>query len=211
MKRAVIFVNGELADIQRLRIRKTDLLIGVDGGTNQIEKPDLVIGDLDSLKTIPENVPVIKYPTDKDFTDTELALEYCQKIKAKEIIMVGFLGRRLDHLIANLMSLSKYKFKIIEGNQEISICKDKAEITGKKGDSVSLIPLLGDCQGVTTVGLKWRLQGCSLQVGSSLGVSNVMLGKSAKVGLKKGCLLVIVSRLGLEPRTIRLRGECSTT
>lgn len=191
MKRTVVFSNGELADVSRLRLKKSDLLIGVDGGTKHILSPDLIIGDFDSLKKIPKDVPVIKYPVDKDFTDTELALQYCQKIKAKEVIVVGLLGRRLDHLIANLMSLSKYNFKIIEGNQEIFICRDKLNINGKKNDLVSLIPLLGDCQGVTTVGLKWGLQVRNLQVGSSLGVSNVMLRKSASVRLKKGCLLVV--------------------
>ena len=190
IKRAVVFVNGELADISRLKIKKTDLLIGVDGGTKHILKPDLIIGDLDSIKAIPKNIPVLKL-TDQDKTDTQKALEYLVKRGCKEIILTGLLGRRLDHLIANLMSLSKYNFKIIEGNQEIFICRNKVKITGKKDDLISLIPLLGDCREVTTVGLKWRLQGCSLQAGSSRGVSNVMLGKSAQVSLKKGCLLVI--------------------
>ncbi len=191
MKRAVIFINGELTDVSRLRLKKSDLLIGVDGGAKHILNPDLIIGDLDSLKTVPENTPVIKYPVDKDFTDTELALQYCEKQNINEVVLVGLLGRRIDHLMANLMSLSKYKFKIIEGNQEIFIVKNKSKIKGKPGDLISLIPLLGDCRGVSTVGLKWRLQGRILQVGSSLGVSNVMLGKSASVSLKKGCLLVV--------------------
>jgi len=190
IKRAVVFVNGELADISRLKIKKTDLLIGVDGGTKHILKPGLIIGDLDSIKAIPKNIPVLKL-IDQDKTDTQKALEYLVKRGCKEIILTGLLGRRLDHLVVNLMSLSKYNFKIIEGNQEIFICRNKVKITGKKDDLISLIPLLGDCREVTTVGLKWRLQGCSLQASSSRGVSNVMLGKSAQVSLKKGCLLVV--------------------
>ena len=194
IKRAVVFVNGELADISRLKIKKTDLLIGVDGGTKHILKPGLIIGDLDSIKAIPKNIPVLKL-IDQDKTDTQKALEYLVKRGCKEIILTGLLGRRLDHLVVNLMSLSKYNFKIIEGNQEIFICRNKVKITGKKDDLISLIPLLGDCREVTTVGLKWRLQGCSLQAGSSRGVSNVMLGKSAQVSLKKGCLLVVKTTL----------------
>ena len=191
MKRAIVFSNGELADISRLKIKKTDLLIGVDGGTKQILKPDIIIGDFDSLTAIPENVPLIMHPQDKDFTDTELALQFCEKQNIKEVILVGFLGRRLDHLIANLMSLSKYNFKIIEGDQEIFLIKSKAVIKGRPGDLISLIPLLGDCRGVSTSGLQWSLQIRNLQAGPSLGVSNVMLGKSASISLKKGCLLVI--------------------
>lgn len=201
IKRAVLFISGELADISRLKIKKTDLLIGVDGGAKYILrsglKPDLIIGDLDSLKKVPKNVPVIKYPKDKDWTDTELALSYCVKQKIDEVVLMGFLGRRVDHLIANIMNLVKYdlKIKIIEGNQELFICRGKIEISGNQGDLVSLIPLLGDCQGVMTCGLKWQLQRESLKVGRSLGVSNVMLGKKAKVSLKKGCLMVIKTKV----------------
>lgn len=198
MKRAIIFSNGELADLSRVKklIKKTDLLVGVDGGTKHIYKlglkPDIIIGDLDSIKAIPKDVPVLKL-IDQDKTDTLKALEYVVKLGYKEVVLTGFLGRRLDHMISNLMVMAKLPIKvsIIEGNQEIFFCKNKTEIIGKKSDLISLIPLLGDCQGVTTVGLKWRLQGCSLQVGQSRGVSNVMLGKSAQVSLKKSCLLVI--------------------
>lgn len=188
-----MFANGELADVSWLAIKKTDLLIGVDGGTKYIRKPDLIIGDLDSLKKVPKNIPIIKYPRDKDMTDMELALEYCLKQKIEEVILVGFLGRRLDHMISNLMVLAKLPIKvsIIEGNQEIFYCKNKIEISGKKNDLISLIPLLGDCQGVMTQGLKWCLQGENLQVGESRGVSNEMLGNRCTVGLKRGCLLII--------------------
>ena len=192
-QRAVIFINGDLSNLSGLKLAKNDLLIGVDGGAKRLAKPDLIIGDLDSLQQVPENIPVIKYPQDKDFTDTELALKYCQKQKIKAVIIVGFLGRRLDHMMANIMNLVKYDLKItiIEGNQELFLVKDRVQITGKQGDLISLIPLLGDCRGVNTFGLKWRLQGENLKVGESRGVSNVMLGKKAKVSLKQGCLLVV--------------------
>ncbi|MCG2691892.1 thiamine diphosphokinase, partial [Microgenomates group bacterium] len=75
MKRAIIFSNGELADISRLRLKKSDLLIGVDGGAKRLGKPDLIIGDLDSIKAIPKDIPVLKL-IDQDKTDTQKALEY---------------------------------------------------------------------------------------------------------------------------------------
>lgn len=193
-KRAVIFVNGELADLSRLKIKKTDLLIGVDGGTKLIKKPELIIGDLDSIKRIPRGIKIIKKP-DQEQTDTEMALEYCRKQKIKEVILVGLLGRRLDHLLANIMNLIKFKFKIIEGNQEISLVTSRSDLEGSRGDLVSLIPILSDCNDVTTKGLKWSLQGRTLKLGESRGVSNVMLSKTASVSLKKGCLLVVKTNL----------------
>jgi len=63
-------------------------------------------------------------------------------------------------------------------------------LEGEAGDLVSLIPL-SDCAGVTTFGLKWRLQGSTLKVGTSRGISNVLIGKSCRISLKKGRLLVI--------------------
>ena len=193
--RALIFANGELANLHSLKIRKGDFLIGVDGGTRLILKlnlkPDLIIGDLDSLKNVPKNIPLIMYPQDKDFTDTELALNYCRKQGFKEVVLVGILGRRLDHLIANLFLACSFNLTVVEGKQTIYLIKPtRFNLEGKPGDLVSLIPLLGDCSGVTTTGLKWRLQGETLKLGSSRGMSNVMVKKRVAV-LKRGCLLLI--------------------
>ncbi len=199
MKRAVLFLNGELADLSQVRkqIKKSDLMIGVDGGTRHIFKlklkPDLIIGDFDSLKRKTGCIPIIKFPKDKDFTDTELALEYVIKQGYQEIVLTGWLGRRLDHMISNLMTIAKLpaKISIVEGKQQMFLATDKITVKGKQGDLVSLIPLLGDCLGVKTQGLKWRLQGETLKVGQGRGLSNVMIGRKATIKIKKGCLLVI--------------------
>lgn len=202
MKRAILFSNGELTDLRSVKkmLKSSDLLIGIDGGTSQILnlglKPDLIIGDFDSLNTIPKDIKIIKKP-DQEQTDTEMALKYCEQQKIKEVILMGFLGRRLDHLLANIMNLTRFNFKITEGNQELFLLKGPTRrvLAGKFGDLISLIPLLGDCQKVTTEGLKWRLRGETLQVGLGRGVSNVMLGKKAEVSLEKGCLLVVATRM----------------
>jgi len=198
MKRAVVFLNGELADPKLIRkhIKTTDLLVGVDGGTKLILKleliPDLVIGDLDSLKTVPKGVALIQFPKDKDKTDSQLALEYLVKQGYKSLIVVGVLGRRIDHLMSNIMLLSQQQaeVQIIEGEEIIYFVNKFIVIKGRKDDLVSLIPLL-DCHGVKTVGLKWGLRGESLQVGSSRGISNEMTGKRAQIRLKSGLLMVI--------------------
>lgn len=212
MKRAVIFSNGDLADVSRVKkmLKKTDFIIAANGGTKHILKlgrlPDVVIGDLDSLdkktkKKLERNkVAIISYPSDKDWTDTELGIKYAVKQGFKEIILTGFLGRRIDHLLANLLMMAGLidkldRLMIVEGKQEIYVVKDGLEIKGKQGDLVSLIPLLGDCQGVTTRGLKYRLDNESLEFGKSRGVSNVMLAGKARIDLKKGKLLVIKSLL----------------
>ena len=190
--RAVLFINGDLACLPRLRLKKTDCLIGVDGGTHLILKlkrrPNLIIGDFDSFPRPARGRVVIK--SSQDFTDTEIALDYCVKHGFKDMVLVGVLGSRLDHLLANIFLGARFNLTIIEGKQTLYFSPSGFHLEGRAGDLVSLIPLT-DCSGIKTIGLKWRLQGETLKVGSSRGVSNVMTGKAARVSLKKGRLLVI--------------------
>ncbi|OGD56130.1 thiamine diphosphokinase [Candidatus Beckwithbacteria bacterium RIFCSPLOWO2_02_FULL_47_23] len=192
VKRAVLFINGDLARLPRLYLKKSDFLIGVDGGTKLIlrlkRRPDLVIGDFDSY---PKPKAKALYKQSQDLTDTEFALDYCVKHGFKDIVLVGVLGSRLDHLLTNIFLGYRFNFTIIEGQQTLYFVTTRIILVGKPGDLVSLIPLLSDCSGVTTSGLKWRLQGDSLKFGFGRGVSNVMTGKIAQIFLKRGCLLVI--------------------
>src|SRR3989338_8374682 len=135
MKRAVIFVNGNLSDLSQAKkiIKKEDCLIASDGGANLIEKlkliPNIVIGDMDSIKPeLLKKYKSIKYPAKKDKTDFELTIDYCLAQKFQEIIIFGILGDRIDHLLANIFLLAKtqtenklIKIKIIEGKKEIFI------------------------------------------------------------------------------------------
>ncbi len=196
VKRAILFINGDLAQLPRLILKKSDFLIGVDGGTRLIlrlkRRPDLAIGDFDSYPK-PQAGAVIK--KSQDLTDVEFALDYCVKHGFKDIVLVGVLGSRLDHLITNIFLGVRFNLTIIEGNQTLYFVSTKRLFVGKPGDLVSLIPLMGDCFGVTTAGLKWRLQGETLKFGFGRGISNVMTGKTCRVRLKKGRLLVVYNRL----------------
>ncbi|MBU2052199.1 thiamine diphosphokinase, partial [Patescibacteria group bacterium] len=123
VKRAVLFVNGDLAKLPRLKLRQTDFLIGVDGGTRLIRrlglKANIIIGDFDScppsLRSGAGRRALLK-PT-QDLTDTELALDYCANQGFKEVVLVGILGSRLDHLLTNIFLGSRFNLTIIEGRQ----------------------------------------------------------------------------------------------
>lgn len=200
MKRAVIFINGDLAKTGAIKseLKKDDLVIAANGGSKLAEKlgitPDVVVGDLDSF-TGEKKVKTVPYSKDKDFTDTELAIEYALSKGVKKIAIVGFLGRRLDHMTANLtgavsLAAKGIKIVVIEGKQRLYWVTDKITVVGKPGDEVSLISLKGDSV-VTATGLKWKVQRLTLKFGEGRGVSNVMLGKQAKIKLTKGILLVV--------------------
>lgn len=191
VKRAVLFLNGDLARIPEIKIKPGDFLIGVDGGVNLIKKmkltPGLVIGDFDSS---PRPEKGFIYKKSQELTDTEFALDYCLKQGFKEVILVGALGIRLDHLLATILLGVNYRFSIIEGRQRLDFVTSRRVLEGQPGKLVSLVPLT-DCSEVTTKGLRWPLQVEYLKLGSSRGISNVMTGKKASIRLKKGCLLVV--------------------
>lgn len=193
-KRAILFVNGDLADVSRLRFKKSDFLIGVDGGSQLIIKlglkPNLIIGDFDSFPRPPEQT---LFKASQDLTDTEFAVNYCRKRGFKEIVLVGILGTRLDHLMANIFLAGKFNLTIIESRQTLYFVTSGRVLEGRPGDVISLVPL-SDCAGVITSGLKWPLQGEYLKVGSSRGISNVMTGKTCRISLKKGRLLLVYNR-----------------
>jgi thiamine pyrophosphokinase len=114
------------------------------------------------------------------------------------------LGGRLDQTIANLLLLTlpdlrEIDVRIVEGPQIaflIHAGDDGALIEGQPGDTVSLIPLKGDAVGVTTEGLEWPLHDDVLHFGPARGVSNVLEARQARVRLRQGSLLCVVTHGG---------------
>ncbi len=205
MKRAIVFVNGNLSDLGQAKknIKKTDFLIAADGGANLIEKlklmPNIVIGDMDSIKPeLLKKYKSINYPRKKDKTDFELAVDYCLKNKFQEIIIFGILGDRIDHLIANIFLIAKIqtenpsaKIKIIEGKKEIFVLNKEILIEGKIGDEISIIPVSEKLEGIVTDGLEYQLNNEVLLFGSTRGISNVMNKTTALITTSGGTGIVI--------------------
>lgn len=202
--RAIIFVNGNLSNLTQAKktITKEDYLIAADGGTRHIIElgliPNVIIGDMDSIDPdLLKKYKSIKYPTKKDKTDFELAIDLCLEKNFKEIIIFGILGDRIDHLLANIFLLAKVqsknlsiKIKIIEGKKEIFILNKEIVINGKIGDEVSIIPLNDKLEKVHTDGLYYRLIDDTLYFGSTRSISNVMIKTSAKISVFRGTALV---------------------
>lgn len=207
--RAVIIANGELTQPGAhtgMPLRPGDLLIAADGGARHCLalglRPDVVIGDMDSLDDSDlsalqaQGAQAIRYPTRKDDTDLELALKYADQQGADEILIIAGLGARWDQTLANILLPARYPhlhISLVDGAQEIHFLHEGLlHLTGKPGDTVSLIPLGNDAQGVSTQGLEYPLHKERLLFGSSRGVSNVLLGERAQVSLEQGLLLCVV-------------------
>ena len=209
--RAVIFANGEFPDPQSARelLRSDDLVIAADGGARHAlaagETPNVIIGDLDSLSWEEQaqveatGSQIIRFSPRKDETDLELALQYAVREGATEIIILAALGGRLDQTVANLLLLAMPELggiavRVVEGAQTAFLVRDKALVEGQPGDTVSLIPLGGDAVGVTAQGLEWPLHEETLRFGPARGVSNVLTAGQARVRVRQGLLLCVVTR-----------------
>jgi thiamine pyrophosphokinase len=140
----------------------------------------------------------VEHPRAKDETDLELALTYAIGQGAEEILILGALGGRLDHTLANLLlltlpSLKGVTVRIMDGHEEALLVRsgERVMLRGNPGDTVSLLPVGGDANGVTTRGLAWALAGDRLRFGFSRGVSNQMTAQEAEIGVKEGLLWVV--------------------
>ena len=176
MKRAIVFANGELPDPAAVRalLRPDDWVVAADGGTAYAlacgVRPQLVIGDLDSLpaelkaQLAAHGVAFITHPADKDWTDLELALLYVAANGAAEVLVLAALGGRLDQMLANVLlltrpELARVQVRISDGRESAWLVRDETTVRGAAGDRVSLIPLGGDALEVRTAGLAWPLRG----------------------------------------------------
>ena len=210
MSRAVIFVNGRLPDLESARrlLHPGDTLLAADGGTRHILALGLtasvIIGDLDSITDEEQHsleragCKFIKYSHDKNETDLELALRFAIEAGHQEILIVGALGGRLDQTLGNLSLLTGPEFsglevRVNDGVEEAWFVRNKCEVRGNPGDTVSLLPWYGEVTGVTTDGLRWPLCDETLYSDKTRGISNEMFGETASISLKSGFLLVIRS------------------
>jgi len=211
--RALVFANGELGAPGAVRLRLTsapyDLVICADGGVLHAHalgvRPDVVVGDLDSLPEAVQGalrragVPLCGYPARKDETDLELALLYAATRGATEAIVIGACGGRLDHELGNLLllahpRLSRMRVYFVYGDQEITLVTDRVEFHGEVGDLLSLLPIGGDAHGVRTDGLEYPLRGETLFFGPARGVSNVFAVPNPTVSLTSGQVIAVHTR-----------------
>lgn len=207
-KRTVIFVNGRLRSPKRMAalLRPDDWLIAADGGLRHLRRlglaPRLLIGDLDSVteeevRWAAENsAEVRRYPREKDETDLELALKAAVESGSRFIVIAAGLGGRLDHSLGNLALLLRPELagldvRLEDGREEVFMIRERAEIHGRKGDIVSLLPWNGPAEGVTTQALRYPLRGETLCPDRTRGISNEMQGDTADVSLRTGILLCI--------------------
>ncbi len=193
-----------------LQTNKYDIIIAVDKGAEELAhieiQPNYIVGDFDSIdkevlaKYEKSNIKVKRLIPEKDLTDTQSALELAIELQSTDITIVGAIGTRMDHTMANIHILKEALDKniparIINDNNEIMLINKPIKI--KKDDMykyVSLIPLTTEVTGVTINGMKYSLKDYKMTIGNSLGISNEQIEQTAEIGLQNGILVIIKSR-----------------
>ncbi len=182
------------------------LIFCCDGGVRHLLKskiiPDVIIGDMDSIhpaqlkKYSQQGIKIIRFPTNKDFTDTELALDYAISLKPEKILIWCALGGRIDHTLANIVLLLKgrkrgIETRLIDEYCESFLLNNETCFMNEKDKTVSLLALTPKVSGITLSGFVYHLKNGSLRMGESRGISNVIKDDRAKIKIEKGKLLVI--------------------
>ncbi len=207
----LIVGSGEIENYELLKevIETVDYVICADGGANHLVKvglrPDLVIGDLDSIEEetlkylYKANVEVSKFPKEKDYTDTELAIKYLINKKVNEIIFMGVIGSRLDHTLANILLLKTLldkgvQGKIIGDSNVVYITDEKMVLKKEKNSFVSVVPMDNEGAIVTLEGFKYETIEEKFSFSSTYGISNQIVEEKGTIKIHKGICLVIVSK-----------------
>lgn len=200
MDDAILIVGGgEETDLTL--IKSFENVACADSGYDTVKDfthPLFIIGDFDSIKSKPaDNIELIKYPVEKDMTDTELAIIEAIHRGYENIYITGIKGSRPDHFHAVTELLYKYRKKnIVLFTKRHSIFLMHKETDYKfddmKGSELSLFAYSPSASQFTTQGLKYSLEGISLKRGCPVGVSNRISAKKALVNFRKGYVLCFV-------------------
>ncbi len=177
-------------------------VIAADKGYAYLKKrgiaANLVIGDFDSLGFVPEGENTLRYPVEKDDTDTMLAVREGLDRGYRLFLLYGCAGgTRLAHTLANLQALAfiaehgAHGF-MFDGDCVITaIQNSKMMFDAHESGYISVFCMGEDAQGVDIKGLKYQVTNCTLSSKMPLGVSNEFVGKASFVSVKKGTLYVL--------------------
>lgn len=209
-KRILVFSGGNVGDWALSYIQPDDVIVGVDRGALFLVQhgiqADMALGDFDSVSN--EELAAIENgcrsflscdPIMKDLTDTEMAFNWALEQQPVEVLVLGGLGTRFDHTLANVHLLMRglqanIFCRMVDDRNEVCLMRDRLSITKDRFTHVSLLPLSMQVTGITLDGFQYPLHEAILNIGDSLGISNVLVGEAGTIEIKSGYLLVIKSK-----------------
>lgn len=216
-KTAFLFLNGTYQPGDKTLVRRLikssrskPLLIAVDGGlkfTHQCHlPPDVWLTDMDSAPNLSvsfmRNIEIMEYPSDKNKTDTELALDYCVNRKISNLTIFGWYDSicETDHLIGNLFLVNLLKgnkshisMTFLDSRQQVFPLFDSRRILNRmKGRRLSIIPIERSIT-LTTRGTKYNVNRLVIKSGQTISLRNRITSQRASVAVSGKALVIIAS------------------
>lgn len=202
MKKAVIITaHGAENFTDFMNISPDDYILAADGGFDFALRlgltPNVLVGDMDSISSVPDNLEVIRLPKDKDDTDTH----YCAKLALQRgydsVTIAGGMTGRLDHTLANLHTLAFLtnngaRACMLDKNSGIYMCKDRLELEPETGHTLSMFAYGGAAHGVSISGVKFPLNNATLTPDFPWGVSNVAASAIVNITVNEGLVYAVV-------------------
>lgn len=200
LKKCYIFAAGEYYGELPV-IPPESLIIAADGGYSRLLKagiePDLIVGDFDSLGFVPETDKVIKFLSEKDDTDTGLAVDEGIKRGCGEFYIYGGTGGRLDHTLANIQCVAglsqsgRRGFLFGDGYAVTAVTDGSIIFDETQSGYISVFAHSERAYGVYEKGLKYSLDDATLSNGVPIGVSNEFTGRASEISVTHGTLIIL--------------------
>ena len=185
-----------------VRYLPASFVIAADAGYRRaVERgitPDLLVGDMDSLCSLPKDIEVVKVPVEKDFSDGELGVRQAALRDIYFLDIYGAIGGRPDHFLYNLHLLKIASDlgvrAVIRGDTfDIYYTESNLFLDTTIGDTLSVVPFEKEVHIVKATGLKYPATGAILTKKDTLGLSNECTATSVFLAVEGGSALVIHS------------------
>lgn len=216
MKRCLITAGG-LFDLESARSyvkdKHFDMVIAADAGLELLKalaiKPNAVVGDFDTVKkSVVEEfsrMPGVEWEVhkpEKDETDMELALMIAGRKGAGKVDILGGTGGRIDHTIGNIHLMLPFfkqgmEIRMVDSQNMIRLLgPEKPHVFQKEqmyGKYISFLPLTETVEGINLTGFKYPLVNKTITIGTSLCISNEIVGQEAVLTFSSGILICVES------------------
>ncbi len=201
--KCVIFAGRPVGECLRGWWRDADLVIAADAGYETARRlgvrPDVLLGDYDSAPC-PRDAAALVLPAEKDDTDTHFAAREAIRRGAAEVVILGGLGGRLDHTLANFATLlflaqNGVRARLVdEATEAAALVPGTYEIPARPDRYFSIFPAGEKAGGVWLEGLKYPLREYTLTNAFPIGVSNEFVEKTATLRFRSGAIFLVLSR-----------------
>ena len=200
--RGVVITGGAAPEVpMTIDDRPRVMVVAADSGLMTAARaeitPDAIVGDMDSLadQTLLQRYPnamIERHNRAKDWTDTEIALNFLWKRAVVEVTILGGGGGRTDHLLAlfALFERDRYPKRWLTEREEITVIESSVVVDSPEDGIISFFPVGPERCTMTSTGLRWDLNGLEWTHGD-IGISNECLDRQCQVNMVSGRLLMV--------------------